>query len=291
MRNKNAAVVKNSLCYNRSIGTIEFLSEDMTNMNTIVLLGYGHTVCDERWGMRGEVADFCRMYYVLDGTCHYKDAKNDLTLAKGHLYLLPQYMEYDLSQEISDPFFVLWQHIGAVGCSVRELVDVEIREKSAQWHSLRALEQLTRGELIERAANEPLERKQQITQLLSTLISLIDGEGQPLFCRLDTRLSKTWRYIQSTDIAQVTIGGMVAASNLERSYFSRLFRAQIGVSPQEWLIMARMTQAARLLAEGMTVADTAAQVGYSDSKAFSRAFSQRMKRSPSAYHKSHILQP
>ncbi len=260
-------------------------------MNTIVLLGYGHTVCDERWGMRGEVADFCRMYYVLDGTCHYKDAKNDLTLKKGHLYLLPQYTAYDLSQDLSDPFFVLWQHIGAVGCSVRELVDVEIREKSAQWHILSALEQITRGELIEHASNEPLERKQQITSLLAALISLIDGEGQPLFCGLDTRLSKTWRYIQSTDIAEVTIGGMIAASNLERSYFSRLFRAQIGIPPQEWLIMTRMTQAARLLTEGKTVSDTAALVGYSDSKAFSRAFTQHMKRSPSAYHKSHILQP
>lgn len=260
-------------------------------MNALTLIGYGHTVCNTQWGMHDEVADFCRIYYVLNGTCSYTDAKRDLSFAHGHLYLLPQYSAYTLTQDISNPFFVLWQHVRVAGCCVREIVDIDIDEGSAHWHILRAMECLTQGTLIEHAANEPARFKQQLTALMTALITTLESEIGTLFSPLDMRLGKVWAYVQAANIGEITVREMSNKANMERSYFSRLFRQQIGVAPQQWLLMTRLTHAARLLTEGRTVAETAALVGYADSKAFSRAFLQHMHTTPSAYHKSHILQP
>jgi AraC-like DNA-binding protein len=260
-------------------------------MNALTLIGYGHTVCSTLWGMHDEVTDFCRIYYVLNGTCSYSDAKRNLSFADGHLYLLPQYSAYNLEQDISDPFFVLWQHVRVAGCCVREIVDINIVEGSAQWHILRALECLTEGTLIECAANEPAALQQQLTALLTALIATLESKGGTLFSPLDLRLGKVWAYVQAASIGEITVQEMANRANMERSYFSRLFRQQIGVSPQQWLLMTRLTYAAQLLKEGRTVAETANLLGYADSKAFSRAFLQQMHSTPSAYHKSHILQP
>jgi AraC-like DNA-binding protein len=52
-----------------------------------------------------------------------------------------------------------------------------------------------------------------------------------------------------------------------------------------------MAHAARMLMEGQTISETAAMIGYADEKSFSRAFLKVMKKPPSMYRKSHIMQP
>jgi AraC-like DNA-binding protein len=256
-------------------------------MHALTLLGYGHTLCGSNWGMRDETVEFCRMYYVLGGTCRYADANHNLTLAHGHLYLLPQYAAYSLWQEPEDPFFVLWQHVRVAGCCVRELLNIPIEDQSAQWHILRAVERLTQGTLIEDVSEGIKDLEQQLTVLTARL----ESENTKIFSPLDARLDRVWAYIHSAGISDITVRDMAIAANMERSYFSRLFKQQIGVSPQQWLVMEKLTEATRLLAEGKTVCETACCVGYADAKAFSRAFSQHMHIVPSEFRKSHITQP
>ena len=260
-------------------------------MKDITLLGYGHTVCNEHWGMRAESAEFCRVYYALDGVCRYEDANHDLVLEHGHLYFLPQYTSYNLSQDLSNPFFVLWQHVQPHGFCVRNIVDIEIVEGRAGWHILRALEDLTRGALIEKITDEPQNLQAQIAALLSVLVSIMECDGVQPFTPLDDHLTKIYELVNTPAFGAVTVQKMAAMANLERSYFSRMFHQQLGISPQQWLLHTRMAQAARFLLEGRTVADTAAMVGYADEKSFARAFSKVMRKPPSQYRKSHIMQP
>lgn len=260
-------------------------------MKEITLLGYGHTICSPNWGMQAESAEFCRIYYVLDGRCRYQDANNDFILQRGHLYFLPQYVSYHLSQDLSDPFFVLWQHVQVTGFCVRKIADITFEDNSAERHILSALEDLTRGALIEKISDEPQNLPQQIATLLAVLISIVERNNLQLFTSLDSHLAKVWEYMDTSEIGLITVGKMAAIANLERSYFSRLFHQQLGISPQQWLIKTRMAQAAHLLLEGRTISETAAMIGYADDKSFARAFSQVMRKPPSRYKKSHIMQP
>lgn len=260
-------------------------------MKEISLLGYGHTTCDANWGMQAESADFCRVYYVLDGTCRYADSTHDFVLKKGHLYFLPQYTAYNLTQDLSDPFFVLWQHVQVSGFSARQIMEVPVIESCAERYILQALEEMTRGELIEKIASEPQKLQEQIASLLAVLISIIEQKDTQVFFSLDRHLAKVWDAVNLTNIGTISIQNLARTVNLERSYFSRLFHEQLGISPQQWLLQTRMAHAARMLLEGQTISETAEMVGYADEKSFSRAFSKAMRIPPSLYRKSHIMQP
>jgi AraC-like DNA-binding protein len=56
-------------------------------------------------------------------------------------------------------------------------------------------------------------------------------------------------------------------------HFLRLFRAVLGVTPQQYLVRCRLRRAARLLAEGdLPVTDVALEVGFGDLSNFIRTF-------------------
>jgi transcriptional regulator GlxA family with amidase domain len=75
---------------------------------------------------------------------------------------------------------------------------------------------------------------------------------------------------------------MAARVALSRAQFTRRFVAQMGMSPAQYLIQARVDRADQLLTEtSMSVAQVAAALGYTDAPYFSRQYKQRTGRSPS----------
>jgi AraC family transcriptional regulator, arabinose operon regulatory protein len=77
---------------------------------------------------------------------------------------------------------------------------------------------------------------------------------------------------------------MAGSIDLSRTHVCRLFKAETGVSPGQYLQQIRMQKAARLLATtGMSVKQIAGEVGYSDKALFARHFKKTHGITPSAY--------
>ena len=71
----------------------------------------------------------------------------------------------------------------------------------------------------------------------------------------------------------ITVGEVAEKLNVNRSYFSTLYRQKRGISPQEHLKKLRMEYAAKLMSEyGKSPSVAAFSTGYSDLFAFSKAF-------------------
>ena len=68
--------------------------------------------------------------------------------------------------------------------------------------------------------------------------------------------------------------------NLDRRYLSRLFKQKMGQTIQEYLIIVRMDEAKRYLAEGRSVSETATLCGYTDTCNFSKMFKRVCGISP-----------
>ena len=84
--------------------------------------------------------------------------------------------------------------------------------------------------------------------------------------------------------SSLTVAALAERLHHDRAYFSRLFRASLGMSPQQYLVERRMTEAARLLTEcGFSPTTAAAAVGYPDLFSFSKMFKKRYGIPPSAY--------
>jgi AraC-like DNA-binding protein len=77
---------------------------------------------------------------------------------------------------------------------------------------------------------------------------------------------------------------------INRSYLTSIFKREMHVSPQAFLINIRLENAARLLKETEdTVGNIAAAVGYSDPLAFSKAFKQKYGCTPSEFRRTSIV--
>ena len=91
-------------------------------------------------------------------------------------------------------------------------------------------------------------------------------------------------YIHSEYMNKLTIQSIANKLNLDRSYFSTLFKSKIGVSPMQYLMNYRMSVAASLmLNEKKSVSVAAFSVGYSDVFNFSKMFKVHYGVSPTKY--------
>jgi AraC family transcriptional regulator len=84
--------------------------------------------------------------------------------------------------------------------------------------------------------------------------------------------------------ADLSAAALARAAGLSPSRFHRVFRAEVGETPHEYVTRLRLDRAAFGLAtqEG-TVADIAVAVGYATPDTFTRAFTRRFGTTPSAY--------
>lgn len=91
-------------------------------------------------------------------------------------------------------------------------------------------------------------------------------------------------YISQNFDRTIGVADAAAAAGLERSYFSRLFKKETGITCEKWLNDFRMEKAAKLLKSGrLNVAETARSAGFTDQFYFSRAFKKHFGASPASF--------
>lgn len=83
-------------------------------------------------------------------------------------------------------------------------------------------------------------------------------------------------------------GELCRSCGMSDAYFRRIFKSRFGVTPQEYIINKRLTQAAWIISGGeyLSIQQVALSVGYRDPLYFSRAFSRRYGVSPAQYAKN-----
>jgi len=87
----------------------------------------------------------------------------------------------------------------------------------------------------------------------------------------------------------IKVGDIAAYVGINRSYLTSLFKKKLNVSPQQYLISFKLSEAAKFLkTTDMSVSEVAGAVGYDDSGNFTRAFKQTYGVSPQNYRTSKV---
>lgn len=117
---------------------------------------------------------------------------------------------------------------------------------------------------------------------LDTLIQTSSTRREPSQTQLqDFYIREAVEYMKQNYQRELTIEEIAGACQLNRSYFSKLFKEKEGCPPQEFLILLRLTKAAELMrTTRMPLGDIAAACGYPNQLHFSRAFKQHYGTSP-----------
>ena len=90
-------------------------------------------------------------------------------------------------------------------------------------------------------------------------------------------------YMES-NYAGVTVAGVARYLNIDRSYFSSVFRHGTGISPSEYLLQLRMRECCHMMNDpSVKIQEIAHCVGYDDALTFSKAFKRFFGVSPKAF--------
>ncbi len=89
---------------------------------------------------------------------------------------------------------------------------------------------------------------------------------------------------------RMTVAEMADIVGLSESWFATVFRQTTGKTPLQWQLERRIDVAQKLLLGGdLTVADIAAQLGFSDQAHLTKAFRQTVGNTPAAWRRMHRL--
>ncbi|WP_260294733.1 AraC family transcriptional regulator [Sedimenticola hydrogenitrophicus] len=117
-------------------------------------------------------------------------------------------------------------------------------------------------------------------QMLLLLIQLLQERyGDAL--RLDRRIEAARAYLDQYSDRPTSLTRLAAVANLSTRQLSELFRRQLGMTPQQYLLEKRMQRAWQLLeADELDIQQIAERVGYGSLSAFSDRFRKHFGHSP-----------
>ena len=123
-------------------------------------------------------------------------------------------------------------------------------------------------------------------QMLLLLIQLLhEQQGEPL--KLDRRVATARNYLDHHYHEPVSLSQLAGIASLSPRQLSELFRQQLGMTPQQYLIEKRMQQAWQLLETGqVSIQQVAERVGYASLAAFSDRFRKHFDIPPSFFRRS-----
>jgi AraC family transcriptional regulator len=84
----------------------------------------------------------------------------------------------------------------------------------------------------------------------------------------------------------VTVEDLAALTGLSTFQFTRQFKRSVGLTPYQFVIDARLDRAREILMRGTTIADTAAQTGFSHQEHLTRMFRRRFGVTPGQFRKA-----
>lgn len=128
------------------------------------------------------------------------------------------------------------------------------------------------------------ELKTYVSSILKEMIEYIKSEKEKKSKR---RVELAKIYMEEHYHEPITLNDIADYVELNASYFSNLFKAEVGMNFSEYLLNIRMEEAKKLLRDPkIKVYEIGNMIGYEDAVSFGRAFKKKLGMSPKEYRNS-----
>lgn len=234
---------------------------------------FGWEQCDPRHAFGPAVRTNWLLHYVVSGSGIFcRDGKTHI-LQRGDMFIIRPYEETFYKADGIDPWNYIW--IGFTGdfpiSQVLNRPVLHLPDQGAVFEEMLYCTRLENG------------REAFLSGCLFKLMSAL-MEQQPVS---SDYIDKAVGLIHSQYSDGITVQQIADRLNLDRCYFSCLFKERMGIPPRDYLINLRLEKAVKLMREhNETPSTAAASVGYGDLYHFSKIFKKRYGLSPRNYLKS-----
>ncbi|MBQ4556394.1 MAG: AraC family transcriptional regulator [Clostridia bacterium] len=214
------------------------------------------------------------LHYVVSGKGTFNTGGASYTVSPSQIFVVRPHQKHSYIANENNPWHYIWVAFES-DIALPHILSTDVFTAPAAG---KIFSDILSAAKIEFGKEEYISGK--VWELMSLLIQLESGMAEiqsPYVNAAKEYISENYmRGIKVTDIAK--------SLNLDRSYFSTVFKKQTGMSPQQYLCEYRLERAAELLSRGEdSVTEAAYHSGYGDIVNFSRMFKKHFGTAPSKY--------
>ncbi len=238
-------------------------------MNTVTLYAFGRSTTRNAWYIDTSRI-VSRLYFVNRGSATVRIAESEWQMREGHFYILPRIDDFApiAAEDFDHTYFDFY--------STRILRPDTIVEAALSQHGAAHFLAFVNTLL---ASDEA--RHEAMSSLLRGFLSQIEGSLLLGAFIENEAIARAVARIHA-DFSSVTTKSLAAEAHLCESYFIRLFREHIGLSPLQYIRARRVLHGKQLLGDGASVEAAAEACGYASASAFYKTVRAETKKAPSA---------
>ena len=266
----------------------KYIYKDYSNRfdTNIYIRQFGKEICAPNHSNGPGTRDHYLLHFIVSGKGKYYHNNNVYEVLPSQCFLIcPDEVAYYIADE-EDPWSYYW--IGFSGSRAQPYLDeIALTRTSPVLHVndidyiIKCLEEIIESSKIIRGSDIRM-----LGHLYILLSKLYEESKRPVDQTLqDDYIKKAVEYIEMNYIHNISISDIADNLNLNRSYFSNLFKSKLQVSPQHYLIQLRIDKACDLLIrnQSLSINYIARSVGYTDQLVFSKTFKKVLGISPSVF--------
>ncbi len=230
---------------------------------------FGFEDCEKSHFFGPAIRTHWLIHYVVSGYGYFKIQDREYKLGPGEMFIIPPYVETYYEADSKNPWEYIW-----IGFTSKTALPISLPDTIKCPDALRIFISMKKSENLNGGKSAFLSGK--LWELFSILLETENEKKDYIQSALDLIHSEYEKPLAIEEIAN--------RLNLDRRYFSTLFKKKVGVSPKEYLINHRMNMASSLIKDkGVSISVAAYSVGYSDVFQFSKIFKSRFGLSPTKY--------
>ncbi len=256
--------------------SVSILNQQFHDLNPLVC---GWEDCSPGHGWGPAARDYYLVHYIQSGRGVFERKGIQAHLSSGSIFLIrPEELTF-YQADSDDPWHYVW--IGFSGARCAELL-----ANTALADDRATLAEPRLGRLFADIRTETELQSSVELYLCARLYEFFallqrPRDNQPVKNEYVRRAAD---YIKANYAQPVSIESMARLIGIDRRYLCRIFAAETGQTPRDYLIQYRLERAAYYLTErGYAVQDAARSVGYEDVFNFSKAFKRHFGLAPRQY--------
>lgn len=242
--------------------TYMFENKHYKSLNILTL---GHDACKPLHSFSYAYTDFYLIHYVLKGCGTFLKNNVAKKVYPGEIFIIKPENTYEYTADEENPWEYIWFSFDGELSSLFENLDDIIKVDSS------AVLDMLHVDFLKNTRTEFLTGK--LYEFISELLESVPASNNYVKTVSD--------YVKANYMNKLPIQDIATQINLNPRYLSRIFKAEKGISLQNYILKYKMNKAKELLKKGFNVSETAKMVGYDDPFTFSKAFKKQLGISPS----------
>ena len=254
----------------------------------------GQDSCEPGYSYGPAVRAFYLIHYVTSGNGTYTIQGTAHSVTAGQAFLIPPNESTVYTADKEDPWSYCF--FAFDGKMAKELVErtgfanryvLTVNNDEICTLILDTANQVLSGQIV----NADLFAAERTLQMIRFFAD-IKGESRREDRNMNNYVALALNYIQYNYFNDINVASIADMLAINRSYFFRIFKAETGLSPVQYLNNFRIMKAKQLLIEStMPVSEIALATGFTTPSAFYRMFNLKFGMSPSQYRRDCAKNP